>query len=454
MARKKQAKTPEERLEEALVPPAEQPYAVPDNWCWVRAAALVKPMETASLSGTSFDYIDIDAINNAKQSIENVKTLLVDKAPSRAKRKVHDGDTLFSMVRPYLKNIAYVDSSYKDCVASTGFYVCSPNEAVDSRYLFHLLRSDYAVNGLTSFMKGDNSPSIKTADFDVFPLPLPPLAEQERIVERIETLFAKINEASQTLNEMVDSSEKRRSSILGNAFDGDLTVRWRAEHGISLDSWERTTIGDCCRVGSGGTPSRKNPANYIGDIPWVKTGEIDWNIIVETEEHISQNAVDTSSAKLYQPGAVLVAMYGMGQTRGKAALLEIPAATNQAVCVLEPDKRLDRRYLYYFFMRNYWDIRERSIGGNQLNLSGSIIKQYEICLPSVEEQRVIADILESTLRKEFSAATAATECLQSIQVIKQKILSNALRGRLGTNSPSDSSAKEQLLEICEPQSVN
>ncbi len=223
---------------------------------------------------------------------------------------------------------------------------------------------------------------------------------------------------------------------------------------MGLDSWERTTIGKCCRVGSGGTPSRKNPANYVGVIPWVKTGEINWNCIVETEEHISQDALETSSAKLYQPGAVLVAMYGMGQTRGKAALLEIPAATNQAVSVLEPDECLDRRYLYYFFMRNYWDIREQSIGGNQLNLSGTIIKQYEICLPSIEEQRAIADILENALGKEALATSAAIERLESIQAIKQRILSDALRGRLDANGSDDSNAKEQLLEMLEHQSAN
>ena len=173
MARKKQAKTPEQRLGEALVPCEEQPYAVPDNWwCWVRASAVLKPMETANPSGKSFDYIDIDAIDNKAQAIREVKTLPVEKAPSRAKRKVHDGDTLFSMVRPYLRNIAYVDSSHDDCIASTGFYVCSPNAAIDRRYLYHLLCSNYTVNGLTSFMKGDNSPSIKKGNFDSFPLPL------------------------------------------------------------------------------------------------------------------------------------------------------------------------------------------------------------------------------------------------------------------------------------------
>ena len=266
-------------------------------------------------------------------------------------------------------------------------------------------------------------------------------------------MFAKLDEASQALSEMIGGSEVRRSSMLRSAFNGDLTARWRAERGIGLDSWERTTIGKCCCVGSGGTPSRKNPENYVGDIPWVKTGEIDWNCIVETEEHISKDAIETSSAKLYQPGAVLVAMYGMGQTRGKAALLEIPAATNQAVCVLEPDECLDRRYLYYFFMRNYWDIREQSIGGNQLNLSGTIIKQYEISLPSTEEQQAIADILESALGKEALATSAAAECLESIQTIKHRILSDALRGRLGTNDDSDSSAREELFSMIESETT-
>ena len=141
-------------------------------------------------TGETFKYIDIDAIDNKANTVLAPKFLSVEKAPSRASRGLQTGDTLFSVVRPYLRNIAYISNSLADCIASTGFYVCRPSEAVDSVFLFKLLLSDYVVNGLNAFMKGDNSPSIRVDQLNDFPIPLPPLAEQKRIVAKVEELRA------------------------------------------------------------------------------------------------------------------------------------------------------------------------------------------------------------------------------------------------------------------------
>lgn len=454
MARKKQTKTPEQRLKEALVPAEEQPYDVPENWCWVQVGAIneyvSKSVNPADDPQREYELYSVPIFETGTPEIVKGRDI------GSTKQVVTKGDVLLCKINPRINRAWQVyGKTDLTSIASSEWIVVRARCFLPSFLVLVFTAAEFRKQ-LLSHVSGVGGSLMRAQPKYVkgYAIPLPPLAEQRRIVERVEGLFAKLDEVSRVLSEMIGSSEERRSSMLRSAFNGDLTARWRAERGIGLDSWERTTIGKCCCVGSGGTPSRKNPANYVGVIPWVKTGEINWNCIVATEEHISQDALETSSAKLYQPGAVLVAMYGMGQTRGKAALLEIPAATNQAVCVLEPDARLDRRYLYYFFMRNYWDIREQSIGGNQLNLSGTIIKQYEICLPSIEEQRAIADFLESALGKEALATAAAVECLENIQAIMQRILSDAMRGRLDTNGLNDSSAKEQLLEMWESQSVN
>ena len=168
----------------------EPPFDIPDSWEWVRLGDVILPMETKRPQGETFQYIDIDAIDNANNVVLTPKRLPVAKAPSRASRGLKSGDTLFSVVRPYLRNIAYIDDSLADCIASTGFYVCRPNEMVDPRFLFWLLLSDYVVNGLNSFMKGDNSPSIRGEQLHDFLVPLPPLAAQKRIVAKIEELRA------------------------------------------------------------------------------------------------------------------------------------------------------------------------------------------------------------------------------------------------------------------------
>ena len=174
---------------------ADTPYEkLPKGWAWCQGNQILNTMKSQKPSGEKFNYIDIASIDNRQNKITEVKTIAVIDAPSRASRKVKFGDTLFSMVRPYLKNIAFVDEEYSNCIASTGFYVCSPNEALFPKYLFYLMVSDYVVQGLNKYMKGDNSPSINNEDITNFIFPLPPLAEQHRIVEKIETFFASFDQ--------------------------------------------------------------------------------------------------------------------------------------------------------------------------------------------------------------------------------------------------------------------
>jgi len=167
----------------------ELPFEVPDSWAWCRGNECLISMESTAPSGQTFEYIDIDSIDNINHQIRQSKTILVDKAPSRAKRKLHSGDVLFSMVRPYLENIALVTDEYKDCIASTGFFVARPSEVLEPTYLFYLLISKYVVDGLNRFMKGDNSPSINKDHVTNFFFPIPPMDEQKRIVLKIEELF-------------------------------------------------------------------------------------------------------------------------------------------------------------------------------------------------------------------------------------------------------------------------
>ena len=164
---------------------------LPKGWCLVKGKHIFNPMKSCKPIGETFKYIDIDAIDNKRQIISNVKILKVANAPSRASRFTQKGDVVFSLVRPYLRNIAIV--SENDCIASTGFYVCHPTEVLLPKYCYHLMISDYVINGLNEFMKGDNSPSINKGDIDNWLFPIPPLAEQKRIVSKIEEIFAQLD---------------------------------------------------------------------------------------------------------------------------------------------------------------------------------------------------------------------------------------------------------------------
>ena len=171
---------------------------LPLNWSLVKGKHLFYPMKSTKPSEEEFMYIDIDSIDNKKQRVKKIKIIRTVDAPSRASRYTQNGDTVFSMVRPYLRNIAKIELD--DCIASTGFYVCSPiQKLLFPNYCYYLMISNYVVNGLNKLMKGDNSPSIKKGDIDNWYFPLPPFVEQKRIVNKIEKAFAVLEQIQNSL---------------------------------------------------------------------------------------------------------------------------------------------------------------------------------------------------------------------------------------------------------------
>ena len=171
---------------------------LPKNWTWAKGINIFLPMKSTKPKDEEFQYIDIDSIDNKRQIINGIKTLKTSKAPSRASRYTQKNDVIFSMVRPYLRNIAKVIND--NCIASTGFYVCSPTpKLLNSDYCYYLMISEYVVNGLNQFMKGDNSPSISKGHIDEWLFPLPPFAEQQRIAQKIEALFSVLDNIQNAL---------------------------------------------------------------------------------------------------------------------------------------------------------------------------------------------------------------------------------------------------------------
>ena len=299
----------------------------------------------------------------------------------------------------------------------------------DENKLFLKCFFDFYEDEIKNLSSGTTVKGIKLDVLEKIPFPLPPtLAEQQRIVSRIESLFTKLDEAKDKAQSVVDGFELRRAAVLHKAFSGQLRID---NEELKIEDWEETTIGECCKLGSGGTPSKSHPEYYEnGTLPWLKTGEIDWNDIYEVEEKITQEGIDNSSAKIFPAESVVVAMYGMGVTRGKAAIIKIPTTTNQAVCVLQPNEKLNNRFLFYYFMCNYWQVREQSVGGNQLNLSGKIIAGFPIKLPPLNYQLSIVNFLDTVLEKESRAKEAAGAVLDQIDLLKKSILARAFRGKL------------------------
>ena len=429
--KKKETLTLEERLQAALVPESEQPYKLPENWCWTKGSAFLKPMETKRPEGEIFHYIDIDAIDNKKQQVTEPKILLVKDAPSRASRKLRTGDTIFSMVRPYLMNIAYIDETISNSIASTGFYVCTPAENVHSLYLYYLMISPYTVEGLNQYMKGDNSPSIRRDDVENYVYPIPPLTEQQRIVDRIESLFAKLDEAKQKAQDALDSFETRKAAILHKAFTGELTAQWRKEHGETMESWEKKQLSQLAKqIKAGGDKPDDftTIADEIHNIPVIANGVTDEGIVGYT-----------ATSRFY---GETITVAGRG-TIGFSMYRTYPFFPIVRLIVIEPQDTVKAAYIKYAFDA----FPENGTGSSIPQLTVPMVKEKIIPLPKLNEQTEIVRILDDLLAKEQQAKEAAEGVLEQIDLIKKAILARAFRGELGTNDPKEESAVELLKQV-------
>lgn len=421
--------------EVAEIPVEEQPYPLPEGWKWERGNSLWKPQETEKPTGEFFYYIDIDAVDNKQQKVISPKKIPLSQAPSRASRKLHEGDTIFSLVRPYLRNIAYIDEDISSCIASTGFYICSPLKSVNSRFLYWLMTSDYVVLGLNKFMKGDNSPSIRKNDIENFPFPLPPIDEQQRIVDRIESLFARLDEAKSKAEAVLDGFEIRKAAILHKAFTGELTERWREENKIQISSWKEESITSLCHSLKYGTAkkSKEIGSTVVLRMGNLQDGEIDWSNLAYSDDQ------DDIQKYLLFPNDVLFNRTNSSELVGKTAIYrgEYPAIYAGYLIKMNYKKnRLTGPYLNY--VMNSHKAKEycnnvKSDGVNQSNINAKKLGAFVISVPSLPEQQEIVRILDNLLAKERHIREAAENVLSQIGLMKKAILARAFRGELGTH---------------------
>ncbi|MCS7461215.1 restriction endonuclease subunit S [Paenibacillus doosanensis] len=456
--KKKQNLWGEELLKQALVPEDEQPTEVPDNWLWVYGRIAFDKMESKRPTGDYFRYIDIESIDNKGQKVLEPKIIAVSEAPSRASRKLYTGSTLFSLVRPYLRNIAYIDESLSDCIASTGFYVCRPSKVFNSRYLFYLMTSDYVVNGLNAYMKGDNSPSIRKDDIENFAYPLPPLAEQQRIVDRIESLFAKLDQAKELAQNALDSFETRKAAILHKAFTGELTAKWRKEHGIGMDSWERKPIKEyVSKLNQGWSPKCETHPSESEDM-WavIKTTAIQHMHFNEMENKQLPSNLEPKIQHELQDGDILITRAGPRIRVGVCCLVK-----NVRPRLLLCDKAYRFNALghktipeFLVYQLNTSSILDEinrmktGISESGVNLTQEGFLSIEIVMPSLSEQKEVVRLLDGFLERE-QRVNELINIIDKIDIMKKAILARAFRGELGTNNPNEESALELLKEVAQ-----
>ena len=212
-------------------------------------------------------------------------------------------------------------------------------------------------------------------------------------------------------------------------------------------AWSNSKIDDIAVVTSGGTPSRSNLTFWDGNIPWVTTSLVDFNIIQSAEEFITQKGLDNSSAKLFPKNTILMAMYGQGITRGKVAILGIDATTNQACAAIKLQSNYDTQFIFQNLMSRYEEIRDLSNDGGQKNLSAGIIKEIEVYYPEKTEQIKIASFL-SVVDEKISQFNQKHELLsQYKQGMMQKLFSQQIRFKADDGSEFGEWQENQLLDL-------
>ncbi|PNQ78616.1 restriction endonuclease subunit S [Paenibacillus sp. F4] len=480
----KKKKNLDELLEEALVPEDEQPYAIPENWVWVKLKGIASVKGGKRLpkghqltdEKTDYPYIRVTDFGESTINIENVKYLQEETASKISRYTISTKDIYISIAGTIGKT-GIIPKELDGANLTENAAKIVLGSGVSNKFLHYLFRSSEIQEQIFLSTVSSSQPKLALFRIEELYIPLPNKSEQVKIADKIEILFAKIDEAKQLIDEAKETFELRRAGILEAALKGELTTSFRkneiVEDAHSLykklksettfkakinpeiletdirhsipSTWKWVKLGDVLKITSGGTPKKAFKEYYLdGKVPWIKTGEIKWNRISQAEEHITQLGVEKSSAKWLPKNSVLVAMYGQGLTRGRAAILDIEATCNQAVCALLPSSYITPEYLYYYFMEGYNRFRSIAKGGNQENLSATMISEFLLPLPPLEEQLKIVELLDGFFNKELQVK----ELLNiNVDEIKSAVLSKAFKGELGTNDPTDEPAIELLKSI-------
>lgn len=190
------------------------------------------------------------------------------------------------------------------------------------------------------------------------------------------------------------------------------------------NNWITCKLQEVCSTTSGGTPSRRHSEYYKGSIPWIKSGELNDSIILNSKEHISEDAIKNSNAKLFPVGSLLIALYGA--TIGKMAFLGVPATTNQAICCIFKNSGVNLNFLFYFLLLNRTNLINQGKGGAQKNISQNLLKDLIIPVPPMAEQKRIVKKIEELFGVIDRDIQRLTDTLEQLSQFRQSVLEKLL----------------------------
>lgn len=361
------------------------------------------------------------------------------------------------------------DGSIPHCVHQNHLIRVRPSDAISAKYLELVWNSPLITRRLRE-VAGSTSGlyTLSTAKLKAVPLPLPPLAEQRRIVAALEGYLSKVKGADAFLASVMSKLIYHRqatalAAIRGSLVSDDSTglsasllvekIAGRAGILPSGDwpvpaSWAWSTLGDLFEIFVGFTPRRSDPTLWQGDVPWVSSGEVAFGRVKATRESIARQAIGNTVTRLHPPGTLLLAMIGEGKTRGQVAILDIEAAHNQnCASIRVSNTPILPEYVYIFLMARYDQTRRAAAGGNQLALNRGMIREIRIPVPPVEVQARIVEVAYEAFSANDRLSLELERAVKRSARLVSSLLAEAFAGRLVPQDSDDEPAAELLARI-------
>lgn len=417
------------------MPKEEQPYELPGNWAWTTLRLLVESVKDSTL--------DFSELNDKYVGLEHMQKdggeLLFGGASEikSLKNRFSSGNILYGKLRPYLNKHGIASF---DGICSTDILVFQTRSCADANFVNYFFNTTWFMDYAVSYSKGINLPRVSESTVLNAQCPLPPLAEQKRIVERIEGLFSKLDEAKELIQSSLERSQLRRSAILHAAFTGQLTEQWRKENGVSKESWKEKQFTDIAEIKS----NLVTPLDYP-NLPHVAPD----NIEKKTGRLLDYKSVAEDAVKspnhLFFPGQILYSK--IRPYLSKLVFVDFKGLCSADMYPIEAKGNV--AYLKYYMLSDAF-LNQASSSGSRSVLPKINQKELSIILipyPSLPEQHEIVRILDSLLQKEDAARELCEGVLEKIELTRKSILAQAFRGHLGTNNPNDPSALDLLEKV-------
>ncbi len=347
---------------------------------------------------------------------------------------VKDGDLLFAWSASLGAHIWHGEDGW----LNQHIFKVLPNKETNKMYLYYYLI--HIVDQLYAKTHGSGMVHITLKPFKETPVYLPSLYEQQRIVDRIESLFAKLDEAKEKAQAVVDGFEARKAAILHKAFTGELTAKWRQENGIPSNCWKEVCFDEVATIKS----NLVDPKEYQ-DFPHIAPDNIEKKTGVLLEYRtIKEDKVKSGKHRFYA-GQILYSK--IRPYLSKVVIADFDGLCSADMYPIEAKK--NTKYLWYYMLSDEFLQQASSAGSRSVlpKINQKELSVLKVKMTSPDEQKQIVDILDLLFIKEQQAKKTAEAVLDQIEAMKKSILARAFRGGLGTNDPAEESAVELLKQV-------